>query len=121
MFVLDPTSEDGKELVEYVKLFLDHLVPARFGLLLVPQETSEVGVALCRGFSYLSVHESPRQALTWLYKVMNENSACVSESMILNFAVIGSEFISNGQPNSGRSCSELSERVQDHTHHRCLQ
>ena len=70
VFVLDPASEDGKELVEYVKLFLDHLVPARFGLLLVPQETSEVGVALCRGFSYLSVHETPRQALKWLYKVM---------------------------------------------------
>ena len=80
MFVLDPASEDGKELVEYVKLFLDHLVPARFGLLLVPQETSEVGVALCRGFSYLSVHETPRKALTWLYKVMI--ALCMGQSEI---------------------------------------
>ena len=77
MFILDPASEDGKELVEYVKLFLDHLVPARFGVLLVPEGSSDVGVALCRGFSYLSVHESPRQALTWLYKVMLALSVCV--------------------------------------------
>ena len=69
--MLDPASEEGKELVEYVKLFLDHMVPARLGLLLVPQEldNNEVGVALCRGFSYLTAHESPRHALTWLYKV----------------------------------------------------
>lgn len=67
--MLDPASEDGKELVEYVKLFLDHMVPARFGLLLVPRENTEVGVALCRGFSYLSVHDSPRRAMSWLYKV----------------------------------------------------
>lgn len=76
VFILDPTSEDGKDLMEYVKLFLDHLVPARFGVLLAPQESSEVGVALCRGFSYLSVHESPRQALTWLYKVMLAPCVC---------------------------------------------
>ena len=66
---MDPTSEDGKELVEYVKLFLDHMVPARLGVLLVPQENTEVGVALCQGFSYLAVQESPRRALAWLYKV----------------------------------------------------
>ena len=29
MFCLDPTSPEGAELVEYVKLFLDHVVPAR--------------------------------------------------------------------------------------------
>lgn len=67
--MLDPASEAGKELVEYVKLFLDHMVPARLGLLLVPRDNSEVGVAMCRGFSYLLVHESPRHAFNWLYKV----------------------------------------------------
>lgn len=80
VFILDPASEDGEELVEYVKLFLDHLVPARFGVLLVPEGSSEVGVALCRGFSYLSVHESPRQALTWIYKVMLAVCVCLSNS-----------------------------------------
>ena len=67
--MLDPASHEGKELVEYVKLFLDHMVPARLGLLMVPQENLEVGVALCQGFSYLSANESPRRALSWLYKV----------------------------------------------------
>lgn len=86
MFVLDPASEEGKELVEYVKLFLDHLVPARFGVLLVPQENSEVGVALCRGFSYLSVHDTPRRALTWLYMVIlvcERVSVCVKVNTLL--------------------------------------
>ena len=68
--MLDPASEAGKELVEYVKLFLDHMVPARLGLLLVLQDNREVGVAMCRGFSYLLVHESPRHAFTWLYEVV---------------------------------------------------
>lgn len=78
VFVLDPASEDGKELVEYVKLFLDHMVPARLGLLLVLRDNSGVGVALCRGFSYLLVHESPRRAFTWLYEVVvvKEHSPC---------------------------------------------
>ena len=119
MFILDPASEDGKELVEYVKLFLDHLVPARFGVLLVPQESSEVGVALCRGFSYLSTHETPRQALTWLYKVITAPvCVCVCKTYDLLFlSCVGSEFIYNGQPDSRRSYGSLSERIQDHTHH----
>lgn len=70
VFILDPASEEGKELVEYVKLFLDHMVPARLGVLFVPQENTDVGVALCRGFGYLSVHVSARAALAWLYKVL---------------------------------------------------
>ena len=75
--MLDPATEAGKELVEYVKLFLDHMVPARLGLLLVPLDNSEVGVAMCRGFNYLFVHESPRHAFTWLYTVVVVGRALV--------------------------------------------
>ena len=67
--MLDPLSASGVELVEYVKLFLDHMVPARLGLVLLPDPEDEVAVAVCRGFAYLSVQYSPKEGLRWLIKV----------------------------------------------------
>ena len=56
-------------MVEYVKLFLDHMVPARLGLVLLPEAENEGAVAVCQGFPYLSANESPREGLRWLVKV----------------------------------------------------
>lgn len=67
--MFDPVTPEGAGLVEYVKLFLDHMVPARLGVLLVSQGEGQVGVAICRGFSYLVEHKGPREALRWLYKL----------------------------------------------------
>ena len=75
--MFDPVSTSGVEMVEYVKLFLDHLVPARFGLVLLPDPENEAAVAVCQGFSYLSINLSPREALRWLLKVCSER-ACIS-------------------------------------------
>ena len=95
--MLDPSSEEGKEMVEYVKLFLDHMVPARLGLLLVPQENLDVGVALCRGFSYLSTHESARRALSWLYKVIRDTMTVHGgQGFHLFFVYLGSKCIGDG-------------------------
>lgn len=69
VFMLDPWSASSVELVEYVKLFLEHMVPARLGLVLLPDPESEVGVAVCQGFAYLSVKYSPKEGLRWLVKV----------------------------------------------------
>ena len=70
--MFDPVSTSGVEMVEYVKLFLDHLVPARFGLVLLPDHKNEAAVAVCQGFSYLSINLSPKEALRWLFKVCSE-------------------------------------------------
>ena len=67
--MLDPLSPSGHELLEYVKLFLDHLIPARFGLLLVPDPQDEVGIAVCQGFSFIAAKISPREGLRWIIKV----------------------------------------------------
>lgn len=67
--MLDPLSTSGVEMLEYVKLFMDHLVPARLGLVLVPDPENEVAVAVCQGFAFLSVKYSPREGLRWLLKV----------------------------------------------------
>lgn len=101
VFMLDPSSEEGKEMIEYMKLFLDHMVPARLGLLLVPLENQDVGVALCRGFSYLSTHDSPRRALSWLYKV-NQHSMTVCMWWATLMSVYpGSKCIGDGKSHSG--------------------
>ena len=69
VFMFDPMTSEGAELVEYIKLFLDHMVPARLGVLLVPRTMDEGGVAICRGFDYLVQHKNPREALKWLHKL----------------------------------------------------
>lgn len=69
VFLLDPLSTAGVEMVEYTKLFLDHMVPARLGLVLVPDAENEGAVAVCQGFAFLSAKVSPREALRWLVKV----------------------------------------------------
>lgn len=56
-------------MVEYIKLFLDHMVPARLGLVVLPQADDEAAVAVCQGFSFLSVKVSPKEGLRWLIKV----------------------------------------------------
>ena len=67
--MFDPATSDGAEMVDYAKLFLDHMIPARLGVVLVPEGGGEVGVALSRGFHYLVQHKSAREALRWLHKV----------------------------------------------------
>ena len=67
--MFDPWSKSGVEMLEYVKLFLDHLVPARIGLVLLPDPSQEAAVAVCQGFAYLSNRLSPREGLRWLIKV----------------------------------------------------
>ncbi len=65
--MLDPMTSDGKDMVEYIKLFLDHKVPARLGLLLLP--SNEEGVTISRGFDQLVRDKAPRDAFKWLHKV----------------------------------------------------
>lgn len=72
--MLDPLSTSGVEMVEYVKLFVEHLVPARLGLLLLPDPKNEPAVAVCQGFAFLSVKHSPREGLRWLLKVIRGGS-----------------------------------------------
>lgn len=67
--MLDPLSPPGMEMVEYVKLFLDHFVPARFGLVLLPDPQNQAAVAVSQGFAFLSAKFSPREGLRWLMKV----------------------------------------------------
>lgn len=81
VFMLDPLSTSGVEMLEYVKLFLDHLVPARLGLVLLPDPENEVAVAVCQGFAFLSMKYSPREGLRWLLKV------CAGKCMSLCFMV----------------------------------
>ncbi len=69
MFLLDPLSVAGVEMVEYLKLFLDHMVPARLGVVLLPEAENEGAVAVCQGFAFLSAKVSPREGLRWLVKV----------------------------------------------------
>lgn len=69
VFMLDPLSTAGVEMMEYLKLFLDHLVPARLGLLLVPDPKNAPAVSVCQGFAFLTVKSSPREGLRWLLKV----------------------------------------------------
>lgn len=66
---MDPLSAAGVEMVEYVKLFLDHMVPARLGLVLLPEAENDSAVAVCQGFAFLSIKVSPREGLRWLVKV----------------------------------------------------
>lgn len=67
--MLDPLSTAGIEMVEYVKLFLDHLVPARVGIVLLPDPENKPAVAVCQGFAFLVANLSPREGLRWLMKV----------------------------------------------------
>lgn len=67
--MLDPLSTAGIEMVEYVKLFLDHLVPARVGIVLLPDPENKPAVAICQGFAFLVANLSPREGLRWLMKV----------------------------------------------------
>ena len=93
VFCFNPASIESLDLVEYMALFLDNLVPVRFvfyfspslsislsfpslpqhvprlGVLLVSEEDSEVGVALSRGFYYIAEHHTARDALRWLLEV----------------------------------------------------
>lgn len=69
VFMLDPWSTSGVEMLEYAKLFLDHMVPARVGLVLLPDQTQKPAVAVCQGFAFLSAKLSPREGLRWLIKV----------------------------------------------------
>ena len=69
VFLLDPLTAEGVEMVEYVKLFLDHMVPARLGLVLLPEAGNEGAVAVCQGFAFLCAKVSPREGLRWLIKV----------------------------------------------------
>lgn len=73
VFMVDPATPDGVEMTEYIKLFLDHYVPARLGLVLLPSD--EVGVALSQGFSFLVEHKSAREAFKWMVKV---SQTCIS-------------------------------------------
>ena len=115
--MLDPASEDGKELVEYVKLFLDHMVPARLGLLLVVRDNSEVGVALCRGFSYLLAHESQRRAFSWLYEVVcgcwrnTRLAASLNTLFVIVGGGVGSKFIGTRQSHCGGSCQCIPDNI----------
>lgn len=68
--MLDPLSGPGLEMMEYVKLFLDHMVPARLGLVLVTSEEDQIGVAVNRGFSFLVAKVSSREAVRWIIKVL---------------------------------------------------
>lgn len=65
--MVDPVSPEGMDMVEYIKLFLNHNVPARMGLLLLP--SNEEGYTLSRGFAQLVREKSPREAFKWLSKV----------------------------------------------------
>jgi len=65
--MVDPASSEGKEMLEYLKLFLEHHVPTRLGLLLLP--SNELGHTLTRGFSDVVRDKSPRDAFKWLIKV----------------------------------------------------
>lgn len=78
VFLLDPLSTAGVEMVEYIKLFLDHMVPARLGIVVLPKADDEAAVAVCQGFSFLSVKVSPREGLRWLIKVsISSHTYCV--------------------------------------------
>ncbi len=70
VFMIDPVTPDGKEMVEYIKLFLDHNVPARLGVLLLP--SNDEGVSLSRGFAQLVKDKSPRDAFKWFNKVSKQ-------------------------------------------------
>ncbi len=65
--MIDPVTPDGKDMVEYIKLFLDHNVPARLGVLLLP--SNDEGVSLSQGFVQLVRDKSPRDAFKWFNKV----------------------------------------------------
>lgn len=67
--MLDPWSISGVEMLEYVKLFLEHMVPARLGLVLLPNPNQEAAVAVTQGFAFLATKHSPREGLRWLVKV----------------------------------------------------
>ena len=65
--MVDPVTSEGIEMFEYIKLFLNHHVPVRLGLVLLPSD--EVGVAIAQGFTFLVEHKSAREALKWILKV----------------------------------------------------
>ncbi len=67
--MFDPLSPSGLEMTEYITLFLDHVVPARLGVVILAQPDQEVGVALSQGFAFLCKHASPREGLEWIGKV----------------------------------------------------
>lgn len=60
-------------MLEYIKLFLDHMVPARLGLVLLPDPSNEAAIAVCQGFAFLSTKISPREGLRWLIKVRGKS------------------------------------------------
>lgn len=72
VFLLDPWSDSGVEMLEYVKLFMDHSVPARLGLVLLPDPQNEAALAICQGFAFISTKLSPREGLRWLIKVSGD-------------------------------------------------
>ena len=79
--MVDPVTSEGRDLIEYMKLFLDHQVPARMGLLLLPSD--DVGATITHGFSQLT--KSPREAFKWLVKVcgLNYNNKKKKQTSIL--------------------------------------
>lgn len=74
VFFVDPATDKGLEIVEYIKLFLDHSVPLRMGLVLVTGDSGdreEISVALARGFYHLAHKSSPREAVRWLLELQS--------------------------------------------------
>lgn len=67
--MLDPVSDSGVELLEYAQLFLDHSVPARLGVVLLPKSGDAVGLAVCQAFAFTTDQLSPVHAFQWLVKV----------------------------------------------------
>ena len=105
---MDPATEKGLEIVEYIKLFLDHNVPlrsvttssedkgfmlcvcgcvwvCRMGLVLVTSDTGDkdVSVALSRGFYHLVHKSSPRDAVRWLLELQSSGLSHLSRKYIV--------------------------------------
>ena len=88
--MLDPLSPEGRDLLEYIKLFLSHMVPARLGVLLLP--SNDVGVVLTQGFSQVATDKTPRDALRWLMKVRPDYAWMAKELCLVNIFVCALQY-----------------------------
>ena len=75
MFIVDPLDAESKELLKMAEAFVVHNAPIRAGVVfkvnfdLELTGRDDAGVALSRGFDYLSREESPLKAISFITDV----------------------------------------------------
>jgi UDP-glucose:glycoprotein glucosyltransferase len=103
----DPLSEEGEQLLQYVKLFMDHIVPIRFGLLPVDEGSgdTELRKNIIQAFYYVAKDRGSRDAFDWIMELVAEEDITMAtvRDTLDNFGVeVVEEIFQNGTPHDQR-------------------